>query len=46
MFRNEIKKTQPPKIVGKFHVAENSEYLIRMDNYPTLCSLFTNFRNF
>ena len=36
---NEIIKKKPPKIEGKFHVVENSEYLIRMDNYPTLCSL-------
>ena len=29
---NEIIKKKPPKIEGKFHVVENSEYLIRMDN--------------
>lgn len=36
---HEIIKKKPPKIEGKFHVVENSEYLIRMDNNPTLCSL-------
>ena len=32
-------KKKPPKIEGKFHVVENAEYLIRMDNYPPPCSL-------
>ena len=40
ILENEIvKKKKPPKIEGKFQVVENSEYLIRVDNYPTLCSL-------